>query len=702
MSKKKKQKTQQNLPLRERLAKHWRNRKWGAFVSLYLRDRGLSEQTEWAARWHDGLYNCMTQALFVDGDLESAREAAKLILAEAKEGGAGDDVLLDCARNVVDFLHYDERAGELSPLAGDGLPEPYATLRHKLEALAGGKRREKAREKGGVEDLAEKLASQFAALPMAKNLTPFTNFLKTADELAAATAASPAGNTFRAIRAIAELLRTLHRKDAAGAAMREIWRVERIRNIPPGQAHPAVFGLWDYFCRDGGRKYGREWELTARVLTLSFREEDKTFEPFRAAYEKLLRLPANACVLDQVVTIEKLYRESSEPERYTLLAIAIHESMVKNPDWLLDMDSRYLLHIFQSFAQIGRKWRLGNPWDRKIRDAFDCILFNRDIDLAPYLADFDLPFEAMAPSSLVLLTLTSRGTSQKIKQLLASRPPLSLHTKDIRRLAELFQQSNPPLEALRAVGAILDAASFGSLLSEWLSEVLDDSLCSILDEEPGCMWDKISNGVLKLAAESIPREDPQGRFCALCLDGGKHRLTKDEEKIEAFFAAIETAKGNAFCFGTMLFAFLSTWPEVAPEFLLRLLRAMIPHFMQTPGDDSYWHDVAWLVEKMTNKASKTLLIAGALEAFQEIPARIRKPGSFIGEAVRLFTLLKKGQKIDRPKAWPDDLDEIIEAMFREEEKREPEKRKTRGGRAKENANARQRTLDFDEEEDVPF
>ncbi|MDR1048365.1 MAG: hypothetical protein LBL51_01315, partial [Synergistaceae bacterium] len=107
MAKNDKKKPQQNLSLKERLEKHWNNRNWSAFTSLFLRDREASMRTPWASRWDDALYNALTSAFFVEKDLESA--AVTLDFIRAEQGISGISPLLcDCADVVSDFLNAHE------------------------------------------------------------------------------------------------------------------------------------------------------------------------------------------------------------------------------------------------------------------------------------------------------------------------------------------------------------------------------------------------------------------------------------------------------------------------------------------------------------------------------------------------------------------------------------------------------------------
>ena len=133
MSKRKKQQ-QKNLSLKDRLARHWDNRNWEAFVSLFLRDRDASARTPWASLLNDALYNSLTKALFVDKDTRSAESVLALINGERDAFGIPTS-LSDCAGVASDFLKARKNVSlkKLSPLeAKSDLPAVYQSLRKGL------------------------------------------------------------------------------------------------------------------------------------------------------------------------------------------------------------------------------------------------------------------------------------------------------------------------------------------------------------------------------------------------------------------------------------------------------------------------------------------------------------------------------------------------------------------------------------------
>ncbi|MDR3230007.1 MAG: hypothetical protein LBT65_01085, partial [Synergistaceae bacterium] len=252
MSKKKGKKPQQNLSLKDRLEKHWNNRKWDAFVSLYMRDTEASMRTRWADHWQDALYNCLTSALFVDRDFRSVEMALDLI---RREGERFSPDLHDCADVASDFLtaRKNARFTDPTPLREEAtLPSPYASLRGDLASLAVASRARKSKKNETVA-LVEKLAAQHARLGKAKSASPWSTWLKIAQQLETATGGEVCAGTFRAVRAIVALSCELFCASGENA-LRDVSELPKnplFRSIPENCSHPVIEMLWDFFCWSG-------------------------------------------------------------------------------------------------------------------------------------------------------------------------------------------------------------------------------------------------------------------------------------------------------------------------------------------------------------------------------------------------------------------------------------------------------------------
>ena len=209
MSKKDKRKPQQNLSLKERLEKHWNNRNWAAFVSLFMRDRGASMRTPWASQWDNALYNCLTNAFFVEKDFKSAEMVLYLIRSERGISGVSP-LLCDCADVVSDFLQARESGIAVKPsrlLAEANLPPSYLLLRQEFASFASVKIKKSPQNE--AETLVKKLATQYGKLERAKTAIPYMTWLKIAEELKKVTKDMECADVFCAVHAIVALVHKL-------------------------------------------------------------------------------------------------------------------------------------------------------------------------------------------------------------------------------------------------------------------------------------------------------------------------------------------------------------------------------------------------------------------------------------------------------------------------------------------------------------
>jgi hypothetical protein len=321
-NKKKKKKIEgQNLSLSERLGRHWANEKWETFFSLYMRDREASERGPWASKFPDGLYNCLTASFFLHKNYDGARQVAEMMMSE-RMLGPDDEVLRECARTVLDFVNI--REGRLNCLSGVNehgvtLPEPYLELRQKLaDEFAPLKRGRK--RKAISRPLVEKLAKQFKTLKNAKNIGPYSSFLKTAEALLSETEGTPSAEIFGAVCDIASMMREIARGASDVNNPPNVIPHLRYGKYPLRTSHPALLTLWEYMCEQGGRKFGERWENAARVSRMSMINSNEEFKP---AYDKLMTNKYNSPDEDLPIAAERYYDGWTEQERFVLILLIV-------------------------------------------------------------------------------------------------------------------------------------------------------------------------------------------------------------------------------------------------------------------------------------------------------------------------------------------------------------------------------------------
>ncbi|MDR2137434.1 MAG: hypothetical protein LBO68_04015, partial [Synergistaceae bacterium] len=609
MSKKNKKKPQQNLSLKERLAKHWDNRKWDIFVSLFMRDREASIRTPWASRWDDALYNCLTAALFVDKDLQNAAMTLDVIRAEQKISGLSP-LLCDCADVASDFLNADKVASwKPSPLLNEaGLPPSYAFLRRELVAFGSAKTSRSPR--GETVTLVKKFISQYAKLERAKTVMPYSTWLKIAEQIETATKNSNHAETFRAVRVIVALVHQLFLKGKGENALRQIENLHRnplFRSIPKNQTHPVVGFLWDFFCRSGERKYGKEWGDTARVLQLSFMKGSAELEQLGTQYERLMKLDKTAS-LDSL--LQSALRVSAsrwtDQEHYILRALFVQYVDVHMDD---SASFSLLIESFKILNTIGRKWRPETPWSSAVRESFEETLFAFPRKYLSMLSRMDLPFDAMSAPSLLYLSLSD--DYELTKKLLTTRAPLRLSPDEANRTAKAMLEESFSREDTKLLKSLLDEAGYVVLFSAWVRAAITRSL---KDAKNGVLparhfWATVKGAFLEELSNTLPPSSPEGCLCRLCAGLKPLHFSKDPAKIDAFVNAL--SPNNSL--GEELLRLLARWPDPNPYFIVHLFEKNYSLYRYEERErftGSVGPYVLWMVEKIEDKETQRTVAAG--------------------------------------------------------------------------------------------
>jgi hypothetical protein len=654
--KKKKKITGQNLSLSERLKRNWEGEKWEAFVSLYMRDRAESDRGPWAARFHDALYNCLTAALFLHKNHAGARQIAEMMLSE-RCLDQDDSVMRMCARTALDFI--DIREGRSSvPSLGEGLgvalPSPYGELSRKLlEEFAPQKRDRGKRETSNSS--VEKLSKQFKALPSAKNVTPYTTFLKTAEILASETEGTDASEIFKAVRDIASLMRKIAGKECRAADLPHLISLASSGGGPLRASHPALLTLWEHMCKLGGSKFGGDWERAARVARMSLLD---TNDEFRPAYDKLTALKEGFSSEELPLTAERYYSGLTEQERFIVIFLIIVEYAKKDINSLVDLPGRTLLMWFKTLGEIGSRRRSGEAWPAVIGIAFEGVTVTGEEEFINSISKEDLPFECMTVPTIVAMTLYRPHIIKRVRAKLGSRLPLRVDDRDERILDNFFLDIIFPHKSLEITSGLFGPigreiffnSAFLSIIRSEVSRALEDE-----DYRP-MYWGSISQAHIALFAENLPEDSQAAAFCRLCL-GEKHmKLSEDPSKIAAFFSSRldeDPFKSSA------LSLFLITWPGISVEFLLR-------HFeksLQEHEAANDWDAIPKIVSRVLDPGSKKKIAHGISLILKKRYKRKMSP--VLSFVVKALGALEKGGKL--PKDYDDRLDKSDDIDFEEDE-----------------------------------
>ncbi|MDR1378666.1 MAG: hypothetical protein LBJ36_06390 [Synergistaceae bacterium] len=571
MSKKNKKKPQQNLSLKERLSKHWDNRKWDIFVSLFARDREASMRTSWAARWNDALYNCLTAALFVDKDLVSVKMTLDVVRAEQKLAGLSP-LLCDCADVASDFLiAHKTGSWEKSPLLNEAdLPPSYAFLRRELVSMASTKALSGSQSET---NLVKKFAAQYARLERAKTAMPYATWLKIAEQIEMLTKDTDSAETFRAVRVIVMLVHKLFLKGKGENSLRQIATLpenQLFRSIPKNQTHPAIRFLWDFFCRSGTRKYGKEWGDAARVLQLSFMKGSAELEQLRDQYECLMKVNENASLEEALLSLlrsaSSQWTQWTDQEHYVLRALFVDSvDVYKEHKESSDIFSQ-LLESFKILGVIGRKWRPQTPWSNLIRERFEDTIFSFPRQYLSCFSRIDLPFDAMSVPSLLYFCLSD--DREIAKSLRVSHAPMRLSPGEADRAVDAFLDETFSCNDAKVMKSILDEAGYIAFFSSWVRAAISRSMENAKEElvPSRYFWASVKGVLLEELAHTLPPDNPEGCLCRLCSGLKPLHFSKDTEKIDAFVNVLSPNTP----LGEELWNLLPMWPDSNPDFIVRL------------------------------------------------------------------------------------------------------------------------------------
>jgi hypothetical protein len=616
MSKKDKKKPQQNLSLKERLEKHWNNRNWAAFVSLFLRDREASMRTPWAPRWDDALYNCLTNAFFVEKDFKSVEMVLDLVRAERGISGVSP-LLCDCADVVSDFLRTRESGIVAKPsrlLAEANLPSSYLVLRRGLASFASVKIKKSPQNE--VETLVKKLAMQYAKLERAKTAIPYMTWLKIAGELKKATKNMECSDVFRGVYAIVALV---HRLVLTGKGENQLRDATSLlaypvfADIPPNQTHPVVKTLWEFFCQLGERKYGKDWGDIARVLQLSFMKPDQPdLERLKAQYDRLAKIRKNE-FLDNILQSALLTRVSqwTDQEHYILRMLFANSF---NEGRYSDRDASELLRFLESFkimGEIGRRWRPLTPWGKRISVCFESSILGLPRKMLSSLSQWNLPYESMTTPTLLYFALLAPYDAAT-KETIASRAPLRLSEKEMRYTTEELLQENLSRREVKMAKPLLGDNGYVAFGEALVRNAIKLSAEDVAEgkEVSRQFWFSLRRDMIEELADGLPSESLEKCFCQLYLDAKPMNLSKDPAKIEAFFEA----RSSDSHFSPLLWMVLLVWPEMNSHFLIRLFQKNYPQIqIEGKTNDTIWDAITHMITKIRPKSKRDIVAAGVYD-----------------------------------------------------------------------------------------
>ncbi|MDR1947583.1 MAG: hypothetical protein LBQ51_10530 [Desulfovibrio sp.] len=683
MAKKKKKPVQRNLSLKERLAGHWQAAKWETFAALYLRDPEASSRTPWVQRWPDVLYNCLTKALFINRDLHSAREFASRLLNET-----GSAAKADIARVALDFLNMRADAStRLSPLvAEEQLPVPWRELRSALSRAASKpkKRGRHAQSPGAA--LLKKLQTRFAALSGAGTLTPFTNFLQLAQEFKNIAAGTAAEDAARSIRVQAVLLRDLQKKRGNHADdMRDLSWLEKhrlLRELADGSMHPAVSGIWDFFCSLGGRKFGRDWEIAARTLRLAF---DRSTDP--ALSDVFRRVVLRSSGKPRLFWLTQAEEHGRWPEqvRYLLAFLCVCEEGIENENFLRETSARTNLDRIKTVTDIGRARRPESPWPAPMAKMLEDMLLSQSNEYLPFISRLDIPYESQTDAGLVMLALRMGYLKNIRNSAAAHRLPLSLIKDEIWEMLQYLVFH--PLKAAKfdELASMLRPDAFSRLANLWILFAVISSGILTVEGQSATPWDRLMEGpVLDILAKYLPADSLPWAFCRLCHGMGRRRLSDDETLRRDFQDILQRQPANTqkgghgpladksersadneaeqmhAQFRAGLFVLLTAWPQADS----RIMRPLFERSVSAFDSQDLWDDVIQAVEGIKQTDRKKEIIDCVRSVLDAIPRRRMTPG--IEYARRVFRDLSKGNSPRSKQAFTNPLSDLLRTLSKDE------------------------------------
>jgi hypothetical protein len=659
MAKKKKKHVQRNPSLNERLAGYRQAGKWEAFAALYLRDPEASSRTPWAQRWPDVLCNCLTKALFINRDLQSTREFASRLLNETG-GGAKADM----ARIALDFLNMRaDAASKPSPLIAESqLPAPWRELRAALaQAASQPKKRGRAALSPGAA-LLKKLQTRFAALSGAGTLTPFTGFLRLAEEFEVIAKGTAAENAARSIRAQAVLLRDLGKRQGGGAdGIRNLDRLEKhgqFRELADGSMPSAVLGVWDFFCSLGGRKFGRDWENAVRTLRLAF--DRRTDPELSTAFRQVVFPPSGKSRLFWLTRAEK-YGCWSEQERYLLSFLCAYEMYRDEDVDFRDTPVQMIPGWTQTVTEIGRARRPESPWPVQMAEMLEGMLLENSSMYLPLIRLLDVPYESQTAVGLILLAFRM-GYLDKIRNSAAvHRLPLSLSGDELSLLVQFLVFHPPKTARIDELAAMVKPDVFSRLANQWVLYAVVSSGYMTANGQSTTPWDRLAEGqTLDILATYLHIGGLPRAFCRLCHGTG--RRLSDDETLRRDFQDIlqkeaadmpwsgrtspaskpdrdaDNAVGQMHDkFSAGLFLLLTAWPQADGRIMQPLFKLAVYSF----DAEDLWDDVVQAVDAIKDPDRKKEIIDCVRFVLDKIPRRLMTEG--IGYVRKIFRDMSKGK-----------------------------------------------------------
>ncbi|MDR0882163.1 MAG: hypothetical protein LBP55_06440 [Candidatus Adiutrix sp.] len=683
-SRKNKNSPPRNLSLGERLSGHWRAGKWESFVALYLRNRAASDITQGAPLFADALHNCLTRALFINRDFETVQEFAGLMLAEDGSGSEWE-ARRDCARVALDFTSMRNGARiEPSPLLVEtGLEEPYRTLRARLVSFAKGTnavKRKRGQDLSPQAELLKKLSAQFKALPRAKTLTPYTTFLKIAETLAQQTAGTPAARTFQTLRSIADLLRDLEKRGKAGGLLREpgeLLKHPAFLDLPQSRPHPAILGLWAYFCNRGGTKFGRNWVVAARVLQLKFAPE--LAPQLAAPFNGLTSTGHGAKQPSLIMTVCGNGEENwSDHERYILANLGLNSLAHQDDSLFKSSTVPQWRKWFTTITEVGRQWRPESPWSKLAQECFEKIVSSGSGEaILQSFNRLEVPFEGLTPLTLARLIAKYPDWAGPVRQALSHRLPLSLKADDTEQLVKEFGEKTPSPAILAGLRELLGPDSYAQLLTAWVEAVVETSAIGVYrgHGSSALTWDNLTGRLLEMIEEGLPQASPVRCFCRLCQGAGRRRLSNEAGHISALLDALAQTPSDHRGFSANLFMMLTAWPQADLALLLKLFTLGLPFW----GQIDLWSEVAETVSQVKDVERRKAIARNIVATLKSTPKKQLSPA--MREAIKSFDILMKGQKLSKNiglNLFDDlsdlgDLDDFFKYIMKNMKKRAPKR-----------------------------
>ncbi|MDR1577685.1 MAG: hypothetical protein LBT86_05615 [Deltaproteobacteria bacterium] len=478
--------------LTARLTKLWRERDWLAFIDLYYQERAQADQSPWRERLVDGLFNGLTFVLLERPERETIDALAKKLCQETIEPepfipydrGVETETkrLHNCA--LIALSLTNEKLPEKFPsyLSVFHTPEPYRSLGLALlRAYLAPKKTPK--NSSPVKETLKKLKKQFAKLPQSKTYPAYAAFLATATQLQVLLTKESDLLIAKNIVALAELLVSVIRKSATTSSygLELIDQVSQRANfaaLAKTPSHPAILTLWDLFCRLGQEKFGDEWAVGTRLLTLHFYPElDPTlaasmkklidFEPVKPR-KKSLRTRKRELIFSSVNDQDNddnmddnihdspqnqlisffLQHAHSPREEYVLKALLAHQPMFNDePAPPQPLQEERLTH-FSDLTVLGEQFRFGRAfWAPPILEAFHLYVKTHfSNQTLAHIASLSLPWSQFSDCFTLALAFLVPGLKlDAIKEAAGNIAQSPLSEKTRLEAIELITSRKTPL-----------------------------------------------------------------------------------------------------------------------------------------------------------------------------------------------------------------------------------------------------------------